>query len=257
MKNIRRTLGLLLSTVAIFSLTPTNVMAGKPDFAPGKPDFAPGKPEIIPPGKNKCIIHNGMEYCPVLSPHTGKVWLDRNLGAAQVCEVFDDVACYGDYYQWGRNFDGHEDSLSGTNSTQATDVNDVGHGDFIITHDDWAADGVDNDGSIRSANWQKTDGNSVCPVGYRVPIIGELEAELLSSGANIQNSDEAFKSFLNLPSAGIRIVDGSIVEEGKTGVVWSGTTVEDSQAHTLGFYTEAGTNPAEFVYGMSVRCLMD
>ena len=77
------------------------------------------------------ITHNGTTYGTVTSPHTGRVWLDRNLGAAQVCTSFDDVACYGDYYQWGRNSDGHEDSASVNTATQAVNVTTVGHGDFI------------------------------------------------------------------------------------------------------------------------------
>jgi hypothetical protein len=40
--------------------------------------------------------------------HTGKVWLDRNLGARQVCTSSTDAACFGDLYQWGRAKDGHE-----------------------------------------------------------------------------------------------------------------------------------------------------
>jgi len=46
------------------------------------------------------ITHNGVAYDVVTSPYTSRVWLDRNLGATQVCTSFDDVDCYGDYYQW-------------------------------------------------------------------------------------------------------------------------------------------------------------
>jgi hypothetical protein len=51
------------------------------------------------------------------SPDTGKVWLDRNLGARQVCTSSTDAACYGDLYQWGRAKDGHESRTSGTTET--------------------------------------------------------------------------------------------------------------------------------------------
>jgi hypothetical protein len=37
-------------------------------------------------------------YEMVTSPKTGKVWLDRNLGATQVATKVDDSAAYGDYY---------------------------------------------------------------------------------------------------------------------------------------------------------------
>ena len=46
------------------------------------------------------IIHNGLTYCKVTSPYTSKVWLDRNIGAGQVCKNFNDIGCYGGYYNW-------------------------------------------------------------------------------------------------------------------------------------------------------------
>jgi len=63
------------------------------------------------------ITHNGVKYDTVTSPYTGRVWLDRNLGASQVCTSATDTACYGDYYQWGRGHDGHQSSSSLTTAT--------------------------------------------------------------------------------------------------------------------------------------------
>lgn len=62
------------------------------------------------------IVHNGITYGTITSAETGRVWLDRNLGASQVCTSLDDEACYGDYYQWGRAADGHEKFDSPTGS---------------------------------------------------------------------------------------------------------------------------------------------
>jgi len=53
------------------------------------------------------LLH-GVTYGTVTSPYTGRVWLDGNLGASQVCTAYNDSTCYGDYYQWGRGTDGHE-----------------------------------------------------------------------------------------------------------------------------------------------------
>ena len=39
---------------------------------------------------------------------TGKIWMDRNLGATQAATSSTDAASYGDLYQWGRAADGHE-----------------------------------------------------------------------------------------------------------------------------------------------------
>lgn len=85
--------------------------------------------------ENVDITHNGTVYGMVASPYTGNIWLDRNLGATQVCTSFDDALCYGDYYQWGRNYDGHQDENSQTTNTQATDVNNI-DSNFIIGHND-------------------------------------------------------------------------------------------------------------------------
>jgi hypothetical protein len=39
----------------------------------------------------------------ITSPKTGRVWLDRNLGATQVATSSFDSAAYGDYYEFGRD----------------------------------------------------------------------------------------------------------------------------------------------------------
>ena len=218
------------------------------------------------------IWHLGTVYCPVASPYTERVWLDRNLGASQVCTAFDDAACCGDYYQWGRNADGHEKSDSSVTDVQATNVDDTGHGDYIDDVDDvddWAK-AADSDGSLRSANWSKTDGTSACPVGYRVATIDELKAELLDadsaeiqkdSGEKAGNSDDrrinALNSFLKLPSSGSRSYDGSPVEGlGEWGDVWA-NSVDGSQSLIIeidsglvGWFREDSR-----AYGLSVRCL--
>ena len=161
----------------------------------------------INPAPEANIIHFGVTYGTVISPHTGKVWLDRNLGASQVCTSFDDAACYGDLYQWGRNTDGHENFESNTTLTQATDVTNVGHNKFILnkadtaTRYDWAYN-ADSSGIQRQTNWTELDGSSVCPVGFRVPYIHELKAETLD--VDVLNIERSFSSFLKLPSSGNR-----------------------------------------------------
>jgi len=169
------------------------------------------------------IAHHGTTYGFVTSPFTGKVWLDRNLGAARVCEQLDDEACFGDYYQWGRGFDGHQDPLSGT--TDATTVNhkDVGHGDFIIGHGDW----VIRKGSRpqRRLKWAKADGSSVCPVSFRVPTLTEFQAELSATGANAQNNVDTFNTFLKLSSSGERsFTTGLLVDQDANGRLWTNDT---------------------------------
>ena len=43
---------------------------------------------------NECL-----EYLPVTSPTTGRIWLDKNLGATHVAEEPWDHLAYGDLYQ--------------------------------------------------------------------------------------------------------------------------------------------------------------
>lgn len=208
------------------------------------------------------ITHNGTTYGTVTSPHTGRVWLDRNLGAAQVCTSFDDVACYGDYYQWGRNSDGHEDSASVNTATQAVNVTTVGHGDFIDAQVantfDWA-EVVDANGITRIANWSAIDGSSVCPVEFRVPTITELELDTLNNG--VTNLSTAFTNFLKLPSAGFRsnssFGPSTVISMGTWGSVWSNSIGGSSSRYINFVNLNAGSSSVNRALGNSVRCIKD
>ena len=202
---------------------------------------------------DEIITHNGTSYGVVTSPYTGRVWLDRNLGADRVCTSFDDALCYGDYYQWGRNHDGHEESNSSTISTQASDVGSAGHGDYIVGNTDWAS--TDSNGSTRSVNWSQTDGSSVCPAGFRVPNMTELKAETLDE--NVINSDTAFANFLKLPSAGSRSgFDGAIYINSE-GLVWA-SSVDSVVSDALRFNSGGAIDSTQRrASGFSVRCLRD
>ena len=181
-------------------------------------------------GVGSCVAHNGTEYCDVTSPYTGKIWLDRNLGAAEVCIALDDTACYGDYYQWGRNFDGHQNKNSETTDTLATDVNNAGN-KFITGAGEWTS--VDSDGSIRHINWSKIDGSSVSPAGYRIPTKEELVAETIRE--EIANSTDIFDNFLKLPYAGFREdIEGELIDLGKHGFLWS-SSMDSENAYALSF----------------------
>ena len=53
---------------------------------------------------------------------SGRLWMDRNLGATQVATSLTDYLAYGDLYQWGRGTDGHE-KITWTSSSAGTPVN--------------------------------------------------------------------------------------------------------------------------------------
>ncbi|MDD2789139.1 MAG: PKD domain-containing protein [Sulfurimonas sp.] len=170
------------------------------------------------------IVHNGTSYGTLTSPTTSRIWLDRNLGATQVCTAYYDTSCYGDYYQWGRNYDGHQSASSAITSVQATNVTDVGHGNFITSISskqyDWGFD-ADANGATRVSNWSAIDGSSVCPSGYRVPTKTELQAET----GNFLDHTDAFNSFLKLPTGGTRYADtGAMDQQGSIGYLWTSST---------------------------------
>ncbi|MDO5969005.1 FISUMP domain-containing protein, partial [Flavivirga aquimarina] len=183
---------------------------------------------------------------------TGKIWMDRNLGASQVATSSNDADAYGDLYQWGRAADGHESRTSSKTATLATS-DTPGHGDFITNGSspaDWRSSQNDN-------LWQGVSGtNNPCPSGYRLPTEAEWENELTSWDSN--NSAGAFASPLKLPVAGYRYrSDGSLNNVGSSGYYWS-STVSGTNASYLYF---VGSNAYMYslyrASGFSVRCLKD
>ena len=199
---------------------------------------------------------SNIEYGTIVSSVTGRTWLDRNLGASQVCTAIDDENCYGDYYQWGRQTDGHQLSGSTVNDgTLASDINNAGT-DFIKSNGDWTS--VDSDGSSRVVNWSKIDGTSICPSGYSVPTINELTSE------NIGGSDDAYDK-LKLPTAGFRDnSDGSFSLNGNDtrGVkarIWSSTGDNNPRANAYYYDTSdsSGTIQKERADGYPIRCIKD
>ncbi|MDI6832601.1 MAG: FISUMP domain-containing protein [Bacteroidales bacterium] len=189
----------------------------------------------------------------VTNPTTGKIWMDRNLGASQVATSSTDAAAYGDLYQWGRGADGHQSRTSSTTTTLSTS-DTPGHGNFITTGDidpcDWRSPQNDN-------LWQGVSGtNNPCPSGYRLPTEAEWNAERTSWGSN--NAAGAFASPLKLPMAGSRLYsDGSLDYVGSLGVYWS-STVFSTNSRGLSFNS---SNVDIFIdyraLGLSVRCIKD
>jgi len=210
-----------------------------------------------------CLTFDGLQYCPVQSPHTAKIWLDRNLGASKVCTGdVNDTNCFGDYYQWGRLADGHEKVNSTISDMLALSI-DTSDGLFITPSAlpyDWVdtAVHVDDNGSARSERWRLTDGSSVCPPGYRVPSAAELKAELFSSDNNISNNADALNSFLKLPSPGYRYFkDGTLVDQGAFGALWTSDAAGDLSSDVEFNTTAASITSTVRALGQSVRCIKE
>jgi uncharacterized protein (TIGR02145 family) len=186
----------------------------------------------------------------VTNPTTGKIWMDRNLGASQVAANSNDVNAYGDLYQWGRKGDGHQCRNSATTTTlSSTDV--PGNNSFILsptTPYNWR--------STQNTNlWQGVNGtNNPCPSGYRVPTETELNAERLSWSAS--TSVGAFSSPLKLPVGGFRSYNsGSFSGVSSSGVYWT-NTVSSNFSRLLYFdLSSSSMNMNYRANGYSVRCI--
>lgn len=204
------------------------------------------------PGFVHCDPANPTAIVDVTNPTTGKIWMDRNLGAAQAATSSTDAAAYGDLYQWGRFADGHQCRTSATTTTHST-TDQPGHGNFILAPSspyDWR--------SPQNTNlWQGINGvNNPCPTGYRLPTETELNAERLSWSSS--NAAGAFASPLKLPMAGGRSLSyGSLFNVGSSGYYWS-STVSGTLSRLLEFRsTDASMNSGYRASGFSVRCIKD
>jgi len=206
---------------------------------------------LITSCENKIVDSEGLEYKTVTS-RTGKIWLDRNLGASQAATSSKDSLAYGDFYQWGRGADKHQFRFSATTTTLSSS-DEPGHGDFITPGPspyDWHSPQNDN-------LWQGVNGtNNPCPSGYRLPNSAEWEKEIASWVSD--DADGAFASPLSLPMAGYRDYSrGSHSSVSYEGTYWS-STVDGKWSNNYGFNSSnAGMLSSSRADGYSVRCIKD
>jgi hypothetical protein len=189
------------------------------------------------------------EVIEVTNPATGKIWMDRNLGASQVAISVSDGNAFGDFYQWGRGNDGHQCP----NSPVTIALSNVSkpHGYFILnttTPADWI--------SPQNINlWQGISGtNNPCPTNFRLPTESEMNNERLSWSS--QNSFGAFASPLKWTIAGSRNPgNGGLVYTGTEGYYWSSTTQSTVSRHLQIHPSFSQFSTTARTYGHSVRCI--
>ena len=203
------------------------------------------------------FVNNAPTWAPIVgatdvyNPTTGKVWMDRNLGATQVATSSTDANSYGSIYQWGRATDGHQLRTS-TTTTTLSSTDTPGNSNFISIP---SCSGTLNWRSSQNDNlWQGVSGtNNPCPSGYRLPTEAEWIAEASTWGTLAAG---AFASVLKLPVAGVRSVCGGGLEiVGVGGIYWS-STVSGTDAKTLAIGSSTTTTFAsKRGDGRSVRCI--
>lgn len=197
----------------------------------------------------------------------GKVWLQQNLGSAQVAASMTDTNSYGDLFQWGRWDDGHQVRNSSTVSMPS--VNNpsglTGITSFIIgsgTSNYWWSTNATTDtwsGANISAITSEigVDPCKAIGQGWRLPTQADWTTAVSAEG--ISNPTTAFNSRLKLPAAGNRSpIDATFTYEGQRGYYWSSDV-----SGSGGKYLYIGTTIANASsggprgQGQSLRCIKE
>jgi hypothetical protein len=181
----------------------------------------------------------------------GECWLDRNLGAYQVATKATDTLAYGDYFQWGREDDGHQASTSATVEGDMTLTTQPGHSNFIKEQTspyDWAT-------TTWTTRWTVA-ASDPCPSGWHVPTNAEWSSE--EATFSPQSLVGAYASPLKLTTDGRRSSSsGGLGSVGTYGYYWS-STVSGSNAYYLNFGSgDSNMNNNNRANGFSIRCVKD
>jgi uncharacterized protein (TIGR02145 family) len=194
---------------------------------------------------------------------TGRVWLDRNLGATRVATSSTDTQGYGDYYQWGRPADGHQTKyLTNNNSTGVTTTRSA---TAVPSTDLWIAP-IDG-----SNDWLSTPDNTLwtganpatnpCPAGFRIPTESEWSAERATWSST--NAAGGFASPLKLTRPGMLTGFGSggatYTAKDSFGQYLTQTAYTNGGARYFGIEGSNAWFDQNYYksHGMSVRCIQN
>lgn len=143
---------------------------------------------------------------------TGRIWMDRNLGAFRLPEKNIDPAARGDLYQWGRGSDGHQKRTS-TITTTSSSADKPVDGYFIINSQPLSPNNPGDWRNPQNSNlWQGVNGiNNPCPNGFRIPTKEEWIEEVESWPNKTLAS--AYSSKLKIVAGDYRQSENGLVNE--------------------------------------------
>jgi len=238
------------------------VMAVSSESAAQTPCSEPGNT----PGQTGCVTFNyrGQEvtYTTVRAAD-GNIWLQQNLGSAQVADTSADADAYGHMFQWGRWDDGHQLTNSTISTSSVEPNNPAGFGagsEFFYnsTPGWWSTNALTDTWTAPTpAAATATDGCDPCKAlgeYWRLPSPEEWQAVV--TGENMTNVLTAFESNLKLSTNGTRNASGTFGFVGARGYYWSSTPSSTGAKYL--YYSNFIVNPTAGTLraqGAAIRCV--
>ncbi|WP_175620281.1 T9SS type A sorting domain-containing protein [Chryseobacterium schmidteae] len=216
------------------------------------------------PGDTSCVTftYKGQQvtYTTVRGAD-GKVWLQQNLGSRQVATSMADAESYGDFFQWGRWDDGHQDRNSVmANVPSPNTPMGLNNSNSFILGVWWGGNDLSDQWTATSNSFSSTNGVDPCKaIGQDWKMPSQADWTATKNAEVINSPATAYASKLKLPAGGNRsFVDGAFDYVGQRGYFWSSTTTGLGAKYfyvgtTIGNPSAGGPRGQ----GQSIRCIKD